>query len=149
MKSDILKVWKIISMKSNLELFHPFCKRNRVIKWSKENSIDEIEYLNGMILKREFCKWENNYGYELYINNKGKPPSYVSWKLRKIENKCIVSITIYPYLFNKGSKIINIFPFYIFVKPYLKKYLKSVVRGLKLYTEKGLPIKKNHFGKHL
>tara|TARA_Y100000590_G_scaffold88653_1_gene99684 strand:- start:1121 stop:1381 length:261 start_codon:yes stop_codon:yes gene_type:complete len=84
----------------------------------KENSIDEIEYLNGMILKRECCKWENNCGYELYINKKGKPPSYVSWELRKIENKCIVSITIYPYLCNKGSKIINIFPFYIFVKPY-------------------------------
>ena len=53
-KKDSRKVWKIISTKSNLELFHPFCKKNKVIRWAKERSIDRIEYLNGSIFEREF-----------------------------------------------------------------------------------------------
>ena len=27
------KLWKIISSKSNLELFHPFVKKNKIISW--------------------------------------------------------------------------------------------------------------------
>ena len=64
---DVNTVWKIISAKSNLELFHPFCKKNKVIKWSRENSVDQIEYLNGSIFQREFSKWEEKVGDDLFI----------------------------------------------------------------------------------
>ena len=45
--------------------------------------------------------------------------------------------------------MIDIFPFYIFVKPLILKYLKSVIGGQKLYAEKEIQIKKNHFGRHI
>ena len=37
-----IELWKIISQPSNLELFHPFCKKNNTIIWNEENSIDKI-----------------------------------------------------------------------------------------------------------
>ena len=36
----------------------------------------------------------------------------------------------------------------IYVIPLLNNYLENVTKGLKLYIEKGLTIKKNQFGKH-
>ena len=145
---DVPIVWNLISSESNLELFHPFCKNNRVIKWSNENSIDEIEYLNGLTLRRKFSNWIDQVGYDLYINQKGKPSSYVSWRLKSMEPGCNITITIYPYLFNGGNKLLNAFPFYFIIKPLLKTYLRSVVDGMKWHMEKGIPTPKNHFGKH-
>ena len=74
---DINALWEVISSPSNLELFHPFCKKNKIISWSKEDSIDQIEYLNGLIFKREFFEWKENKGYKLYIHQIGKPKSRV------------------------------------------------------------------------
>ena len=54
------EVWSIISMESNLEFFHPFCSKNNIISWSQENSVDQIEYLNGSLFKREFLEWYVN-----------------------------------------------------------------------------------------
>ena len=51
---DINSLWNVISSPSNLDLFHPFCKKNTVVKWSKENSIDHVEYLNGLIFQEKF-----------------------------------------------------------------------------------------------
>ena len=36
------KIWEVISSKSNLELFHPFCDKNPVSKWPGQNSCDRI-----------------------------------------------------------------------------------------------------------
>ena len=148
-KSDVDTVWQIISSKSNLELFHPFCKKNKVIKWSKENSIDQIEYLNGFIFQREFSKWEEKRGYDLYIRQLKKPKSFVQWRIKENEPNCELEIRVFPYLLNQGSKIIFWLPFHAVVKPLLSNYLASVVNGLKLYAEEGSPTPKNHFGRHI
>ena len=103
-KKDSRKVWKIISTKSNLELFHPFCKKNEVINWEKEKSIDRIEYLNGSIFEREFFSWKEYKGYDLYIRQLGKSYSYVQWRLSEVGNDCQIKITVFPYLFNQQSK---------------------------------------------
>ena len=146
---DLNTVWKIISTKSNLELFHPFCKKNKVIKWSRENSVDQIEYLNGSIFQREFSQWEEKVGYDLFIRQIEKPQSFVQWRLKKNEQNCEHEITVFPYLFNRGNKIIFWLPYHLVVKPILSNYLASVVNGLKLYAEKGSPTPKNHFGRHI
>ena len=46
--------WSIISTKSHLELFHPFCEKNPVIKWPGKGAIDELQYLNGWLFERNF-----------------------------------------------------------------------------------------------
>jgi len=38
------KVWSIISKKSNLELFHPFCLKNPTIEWIDNSHKDTIYY---------------------------------------------------------------------------------------------------------
>jgi len=146
---NVHKLWKIITTKSNLELFHPFCKKNKVIKWTGSDSVDQIEYLNGKIFRRRFCGWINEVGYDLYINQLDKPTSFVSWRLSEKEDKSSIRITVYPYLLNRGYKIVNFFPFHLVVKPLLSKYLSSVVGGLKLYAETDRQVEKNYFGKHL
>ncbi len=146
---NVHKLWKIITTKSNLELFHPFCKKNKVIKWLGSESIDEIQYLNGSVFRRKFCSWINEVGYDLYINQLNKPSSFVSWRLSEQEDKSSITITVFPYLFNRGYKMVNFFPFFLVVRPLLCKYLSSVVGGLKLYAETDRQVEKNYFGKHL
>jgi len=146
---SVPKLWKIITTDSNLELFHPFCKKNKVIKWLGSESIDEIQYLNGSVFRRKFCSWINEVGYDLYINQLNKPSSFVSWRLSEQEDKSSITITVFPYLFNRGYKMVNFFPFFLVVRPLLSKYLSSVVGGLKLYAETDRQVEKNYFGKHL
>ena len=40
--SSVDSLWDLISSPSNLEIFHPFCKSNKIIKWPGEHSIDEL-----------------------------------------------------------------------------------------------------------
>ena len=91
----------------------------------------------------------DNVGYDLYINQVGKPASFVSWRLSPEGDNSKISITVYPYLFNNGFKAINFLPFFLIVKPLLKSYLKSVLYGLRLYAEEDVSIKPNQFGKHI
>jgi len=146
---DIERVWDVISMRSNLEAFHPFCKSNRVIKWPGKGAVDKIEYLNGLTLERNFINWIDKAGYDLYIFQAGSPASHVSWRIIKNDDKTNISIIISPYLFNQGHKLFNLLPFFLITKPLLSNYLKHVIGGLKLYAENGARVKNNQFGKNL
>ena len=146
---DINALWEVISSPSNLELFHPFCKKNKIIIWSKENSIDQIEYLNGLIFKREFFEWKENKGYKLYIHQIGKPKSRVEWKIQGDKYKSIINISVSPYLFNSGNKYLNVLPYNLVTRPFLLSYLESVTSGLKYYLEQGKIVTKNQYGKHI
>ena len=53
------QIWELISSPSNLELFHPFCKSNKVIIWSGEKSIDELVYLNNQYTRENFTHGKN------------------------------------------------------------------------------------------
>ena len=142
------KLWKTISSESNLELFHPFCKTNNIIIWPGDKSEDILVYLNGRTMRRKFIFWENNFGYDLFINQMGFEPSLVSWRIKDENEGSRITISVWPYLFNKGNKVFNWFPFKFFVHPSLEKYLSSVLRGLKYYLENDKKIKKNQFGLH-
>ena len=148
-KCDLIALWEVISLRSNLELFHPFCKKNKIIKWSKENSIDQIEYLNGLIFQREFFEWNENKGYKLYIHQIGKPKSMVEWKIHRQNQNSIINISVSPYLFNSGNKFINIVPYRFITRPFLISYLESVTSGLKYFIEQGKIVSKNQYGKHI
>ena len=63
------------------------------------------------------------------------------WKSNK-------TITIMPYIFNRGSKIWNFFPFFAYTKPKLSNYLDSVLMGLKFFSEKKEVVAANQFGTH-
>ncbi|GIR30136.1 MAG: hypothetical protein CM15mP44_4190 [Candidatus Neomarinimicrobiota bacterium] len=78
------KIWETISLESNLELFHPFCKKNNIITWPGDKSEDILVYLNGRTMTRKFVFWEKNFGYDLFINEIGFESSFVSWRINRL-----------------------------------------------------------------
>ena len=50
-------VWSLLAEKEHLNLFHPFCKKNNAQLWNDKNKKDSLEYLNGVILYRDFFEW--------------------------------------------------------------------------------------------
>jgi len=142
------KLWKIISSPKNLELYHPFCKKNPILKWPGINSVDQVHYFNKLIYERKFINWIENVGYDLLIGEKNKIQSFVSWRIYDLENKSKLIISIYPYIFNMNYKFLNFLPFIFFVKPSLKKYLSSISKGLLFYIKEKKTVKKNQFGSH-
>ena len=138
---------EIISRDGNLNYVHPFCKDNYSISWDGINSIDVLEYLNGLKFIREFMTWEPEIGYSLLIGTKnGKKSCCLENKLKNYKN--YLSITVYPHFMRKYPKIILLFPHKIIVEPYLKKYLKSVIGGIDYYLKNRKNSSRNYFGKH-
>ena len=72
----------------------------------------------------------------------------MKWSIEELDETSKITITIYPYIYNQGYKIFNWIPFNLFVKPNLKKYLISVLCGLKYYLDHSKQVKKNQFGQH-
>ena len=143
------QIWKVVSSPGNLELFHPFCKTNETIKWDNpDGKKDKLEYLSGLIYFRDFYQWEENVGYKLFIGTKEGKKSKVEWKITNQGKTSFLSIEIFPYLSSKYPLIINYLLFFTIVKPKLKNYLLSVLKGLVWYMDNKEPVKENQFGKH-
>jgi hypothetical protein len=138
-------VWEIISSKNALELFHPYCLKNDAIDYKKK---DKLVYLNGLIYIREFSVWKPNKGFELSIGKKGGKKSKVIWEIKILDRGCEVKISVLPYSSSKISKYFHPIVNIIIVKPKLRKYLQSVLTGLKFYLDTNIKVKKNQFGKH-
>ena len=147
-KANSDEIWKIISKEGNLNLVHPFCKNNYAISWDSENSVDVLEYLNGLKFIREFQTWNPGKGYSLLIGTKNGKKSYVEWKIRSKNKKQYLSITVYTHYMIKYPKFISFFPYEFMVKPNLKKYLESVIGGINYYLTKNKTVPKNNFGEH-
>ena len=134
-----------IKKPGNLVNYHPFCKENRVKKWSKENSIDNVVYLNNKIYKRKFIEWDDT-GYSLDIIEDDKVAN-VCWLVQGNERFSTITIKVKPIIPFKNS-VIRSLAWHFYIKPKLQSYLNSVVGGLKLFIEKNKPVKKHAFGMH-
>ena len=149
-KASLDKVWKAISVEGNLNNCHPFCKFNHVVNWDCENSEDQIEYYNGLILTRKFTNWDPNKGYELKILKNDLLIALVNWEIisnDKGYSNLIITIDFKPKI------ILNKYPIFLhsllikyFLKPRMLHYLRSVLLGFKYYIETGNIVVKNQFG---
>ena len=148
LNTEINEVWGLFSKPSHLELFHPFCRSNKIIVWNEQNKTDELTYLNGIVYERNIYSWEKNKGFKLYIGKKEGKKSKVEWKLKSINEEIVLTIEVTPYVSDKFTlKIYNlVLKFYII--PSLKKYLNCVTKGIKFYLESGKIVKHNQFGSH-
>ena len=81
LKHHLDDVWKVISSKEALELFHPYCLQNRVVSWG-DIKVDEIIYLNGLTFVREFTLWNPNHGFELTIGKRDGKNQKLNGKLQ-------------------------------------------------------------------
>jgi len=143
------ELWNLITSPGHLNLVHPFCMDNKAINWGdNEKKKDYLIYLNGIKYYREFFKWEEEKGYELWIGKKNGKKSLVKWDILNNFNELKLEITVYPYKSSKIWNSIYFLIFYIYIKPMLKSYLNSVLKGIKWYIEKKVPVSKNQFGRH-
>jgi hypothetical protein len=153
-KSIIIKVlpqrvWKVISKPSNLELCHPFCESNPVEKWAENESIDFVNYYNGLKYQRIFTNWIDGQGYDLLIGRKNGKKSKVIWRINKSDDlSSELKITIYPHYISEYPNLIQSFIYFFYISPMIRKYLTSVLNGFQFYIMQGKPIRKNQFGTH-
>ena len=147
LKHRLDDVWKVISAKEALELFHPYCLQNKVILWGNVK-VDEIVYLNGLTFVREFTSWKVNHGFELTIGKKDGKKSKVKWEIKKSGSGCLISITVWPYKSNKVHKILYPLVNFFILRPKLKRYLGFVLMGLDFYLTNKRVVKNNQFGRH-
>ena len=142
-------VWNAISRPGNLEHCHPFCASNPVKAWPGKDSRDTIHYLSGWTYERKFKEWIDGVGYDLEIGRPGGGQSTVSWRITPVDdNNCTLGITVRPGGVLKYPPVIRWVPFYLWLRPKLRSYLVSVVRGFEWYVTQGEPVPRNAFGTH-
>jgi hypothetical protein len=153
-EAPITKVWETITQPSNLNLFHPFCKKNTIVTWPGKDSTDIILYHNGLELERNFFEWETQKGYKLMIGRRGgKKRTEVNWEINQLnepdgKQRVVFSITLKMPNFQNIPIFFRWIPHYFYLRPKMKKYLDSVVKGFKYYITTGKPVKRNQFGSH-
>ena len=148
-KSSISDVWRVISKPGYLERVHPFCHKNTVLKKQGDKILkDKLIYINGLEYIREFQHWETNKGYDLIIGKEHGKKSFVKWRLSEVHDKVKLSIQINPYRSQKISRFLYPLATLFFIKPQLKKYLSSVLKGVKWNVELNEVVSKNQFGSH-
>ena len=143
------EVWNAISRPGNLDLCHPFCSSNPVQSWPGPDSHDEVHYLNGWVYERHFLEWIDGIGYDLEIGRSGGGKSLVSWRIVPIDDhNCALRITVCPHTLQNLPTVIRWIPYTLRLRPLLRKYLDSVVRGFEWYVIYQTPVPKNAFGAH-
>ena len=143
------KIWEVISSPGTLPLYHPFCEKNPVFEWPGPDSYDEVHYFNGMVLARRFSDWYDDIGYDLEIGRSGGRTSFVSWRVTPVkERRTSIEITVYPHALQQVPTVVRWLPHLLRLRPQLKRYLQSVVRGLDWFITQGQPVRRNQFGAH-
>ena len=143
------KIWEVISSPGTLPLYHPFCEKNPVFEWPGPDSFDEVHYFNGVVLARRFSDWYDDVGYDLEIGRSGGRTSFVSWRITQVkEQRSSIEIVVYPHALQHLPTVARWLPHLFWLRPHLRSYLQSVVRGLDWFITQGQPVRRNQFGSH-
>jgi hypothetical protein len=142
-------LWAAISAPGNLEYAHPFCAQNPVTAWPGSDARDEVHYLSGWIYRREFTDWIEGVGYDLRIGSSGEDPSEVSWRITSgAPGRAELTITIQPRPLDQIPRLAQCPVQLAYVRPLLRRYLTSVVRGFEWWVTTAQPVPDNQFGRH-
>ena len=135
------KLWKLISMPENLNLCHPYCKKNTVQNWGGIGAKDTLEYYNGLTLVREFVEWNEGQGYKLFIGKNELA------ELTKESSELSISIELLPDVaLRRFAPWLRVLIRRFYFIPKMKHYIHNVVQGFKYYAEHETPVSKNQFG---
>ena len=143
------EVWDAISQPGNLERCHPFCASNPLQAWPGPPSRDEGHYLNGVVFERRFRDWLEGIGYDLEIGTRRGRKSRVSWRITPLdESSCTLRISVCPHGLQGLPVVIRWLPYVVWLRPLLRRYLDSVLRGFEWFLLRGEPVPRNAFGRH-
>ena len=127
------KLWKLISMPENLNLCHPYCKKNTVQKWGGIGAKDTLEYYNGLTLVREFVEWNEGQGYMLIIGKNELATARVTWRvteLTKESSELSISIELLPDVaLRRFTPWLRVLIRRFYFIPKMKHYIYNVVQG--------------------
>jgi hypothetical protein len=111
--------------------------------------VDEVHYQSGWVYERRFFRWHDGVGYDLEIGRRGGGTSIVSWRITPVDpDSCVLSITVYPQNLQNWPTVLRWIPYMLRLRPLLKQYLESVVKGFEWYVVRGEPVPRNQFGRH-
>lgn len=143
------KVWDAIAAPGNLELCHPVCASNPVQNWPGPGAQDEVHYRSGWVYKRRINRWFEGVGYDLEIGRCGGDKSSVYWRIIALDDlSCVLRLTVHSHALENLPPVIRWIPHFFWLRPILRKYLESVVRGFEWYVIRGEPVPRNQFGAH-
>jgi hypothetical protein len=143
------EVWTMISSPGQLDKYHPYCRRNEVIRWPGRGSRDRVIYHSGLAMERDFMSWVDGRGYDLQIGPAPRKTSWISWKIAALgETGSELSITVTPLL---ESHLLPATKRY-FTETYYGKsievYLDHLLRGADHFLSTGRTVSARHFGTH-
>jgi len=108
-----------------------------------------VHYLSGWVYERRFVHWHDGVGYDLDIGRHGGGTSRVSWRITPLDdNNCVLRITVNPHVLQNWPTAFRWIPHLLRLRPMLKRYLESVVKGFEWYVVRGEPVPRNQFGHH-
>ena len=143
------KILNLIREPGNLNKYHPFCKKNEIINWPGNGSVDHLEYHNGMKFNREFYNWTDN-GYDLRIGGK-RNMAVVNWVVEGDEIRSSLTVRINPNIKNyipiENILIQRLF-WFLYIKPMLQSYINHVMKGFNYYMKTETNVLRNQFGAH-
>lgn len=142
-------LWETIATPGILESCHPFCASNPVSSWPGSESRDEVHYLSGWKYERRFRKWVDGVGFDLDIASRGEIIASVAWRIQAIDdNSSVLQISVRPYALQHLPVFVRWLPHLVRIRPRLKSYLRSVVKGFRWYLTRGEPVPREAFGRH-
>ena len=143
------KILNLIREPGNLNKYHPFCKKNEIINWPGDGSVDHLEYHNGMKFNREFYNWTDN-GYDLRIGGK-RNMAIVNWVVEGDEGRSSLRVRINPNIKNYihiENRLIERLFWFLYIKPMLQSYINHVIKGFNHFMKTETNVLPNQFGSH-
>jgi hypothetical protein len=142
-------LWAVISAPRYLELCHPFCEANQVLRWPGADAEDVIHYYGGRVVQRHFTGWFEGSGYDVRVTTpEGIAQANVWWRIEGASDTASqLTVTLQPLFLDHLPHPIRWMQYPIVRLPMLT-YLKAVVAGVVHHTETGERVQRNQFGAH-
>ena len=143
------RIWETITTPEVLEQSHPFVDKNPAERWSGVGSRDRIYYYSGMTLTRHITRWIDGVGYDLEATDEQGRTSRVIWRVHDVDGaSSTLTIAIRPYLFERAPRLLRWLPHHLYLRPLIRHYLDSVLKGFEVYITTGETVRRNQFGSH-
>lgn len=143
------RLWETITTPGILEQSHPFVDKNPAVRWSGVGSRDTIYYYSGLTLDRHITHWIEGVGYDLDATDQQGRTSHVIWRIDDGDGaRSTLTIAIMPYLFQHAPRLLGWLPHHLYLRPMIRRYLDSVLKGFEVYITTGQTVRRNQFGSH-
>lgn len=146
--TTVERVWQVMATPGALPRYHPFCSDNPFGDWPGVGAEDTIRYESGLVLHRRFTAWDEGHAYELEIGNVEWPTSHVRWEVKSVDaQKSELTITVWPNAFADYPAPLRWAVHRWYLIPLLRRYLRTVLRGLDYHLTTGHDVTPNQFGR--